>query len=115
VYDAMASALRAFFEFQAPIIERGSHPIAHMRYYQWCTGGNGGLPRDSGAGVPVLTTESRSAILTTFASVGIEVDDDGSFVVGRAAHASGVRADDLAPNSLCEQGLVAQPAGSATS
>ncbi|HEX5587456.1 MAG TPA: dihydrodipicolinate synthase family protein [Acidimicrobiia bacterium] len=111
VHDAMEPALRAFFDFQAPIIARGSHPIAHMKYFQWCTGGNGGLPRDVHAGVPVLTPESRSAILTSYGSVGIEVDDDGSFLPGRAAHARGVRDDRVAPNSLYEPGLVAQPIG----
>jgi 4-hydroxy-tetrahydrodipicolinate synthase len=109
VYDEMEPALRAFFTFQAPIIERGSHPIAHMKFFQWCTGGNGGLPREVG-GVPVLTPEARSAIRTTYASVGIEVDgDDSTFLVGRAAHARGVLAEDIAPNALYESGLVTQP------
>jgi 4-hydroxy-tetrahydrodipicolinate synthase len=107
VYDAMEPALRSFFAFQAPIIERGSHPIAHMKYFQWCTGGNGGLPRDTGDGVPVLTTAARSAIRATYAAVGIEVVDDGSFSVGRSAHARGVREESLAPNSLYEADLVA--------
>ena len=111
VHDAMEPALRAFFAFQAPIIERGSHPIAHMKYFQWCTGGNGGLPRDVGGAVPVLTPEARSAIHTTYAAVGIEVDDDGSFLVGRAAHARGVRDSTFAPNSLSESGSVVQPTG----
>jgi 4-hydroxy-tetrahydrodipicolinate synthase len=110
VHDEMEPALRAFFAFQAPIIERGSHPIAHMKYFQWCTGGNGGLPRDVGGGVPVLTPEARSEIRTSYASVGIEVDgDDSTFLVGRAARARGVRAEDLAPNALYEPGLVTQP------
>ena len=111
VHDAMEPALRAFFAFQAPIIERGSHPIAHMKYFQWCTGGNGGLPREVGGGVPVLTADARDAIRTTYAAVGIEVDDDGSFLVGRAAHARGVPDDRVAPNSLYEPGLVTQPIG----
>jgi 4-hydroxy-tetrahydrodipicolinate synthase len=108
VHDEMEPALRAFFAFQAPIIERGSHPIAHMKYFQWCTGGNGGLPRELG-GVPVLTAEGRSAIRTSYAAVGIEVErDDSTFVVGRAARARGVEAGDVAPNSLYQPGLVAQ-------
>lgn len=110
VYDAMEPALRSFFAFQAPIIERGSHPLAHMKYFQWCTGGNGGLPREA-AGVPVLTPEARSAILTSFASIGIEVDDDGSFLAGRAAHARGIPAASVGSNALFEPGLVVQPTG----
>jgi 4-hydroxy-tetrahydrodipicolinate synthase len=106
-HDAMEPALRAFFEFQAPIIERGSHPIAHMKYFQWCTGGNGGLPRDAGAGVPALTPDGRSSIISTYAAVGIEVGDDDSFGVGRAAYGRGVRIEDLAPNGLYEPGPVA--------
>jgi hypothetical protein len=80
-----------------------------MKYFQWCTGGNGGLPRDVGGGVPVLTLEARSAIRTSYAAVGIQVvDDDDAFLVGRAAQARGVRADDVAPNALYESGLVSQ-------
>ncbi len=118
VYGAMELAIRSFFAFQAPIIERGSHPIAHMKYFQWCAGGNGGLPRDTDGGVPVLTPEARSAIRSTYAAVGIEVDDDDdSFPVGRSAHARGVRDESLAPNSLYDPGPVAaeRPSPVATS
>lgn len=111
VHEAMEPALRAFFAFQAPIIERGSHPLAHMKYFQWCTGGNGGLPREVGHGVPGLTPEGRSAIRTSYAAAGIEIAaDDDSFPAGRAAHARGVRAEDLAANDLYTPAWAASPA-----
>jgi 4-hydroxy-tetrahydrodipicolinate synthase len=113
VYDAMEPALSAFFAFQAPIIARGSHPMAHLKYFQWCTGGNGGLPRDLGHGLPVVTPEATAEIRATYARVGVDVDDDGSFLVGRAGYARGVRAADLAPNRLYDAAPV-EPVGAAS-
>ncbi len=112
VFQALEPALRSFFALQAPIINLGGHPLAHMKYFQWCTGGNGGLPHDRGHSreqLPVLTPEARSAIRATYAKVGIEVAEaDESFAVGRAGYARGIRADDLAPNSLYEPAPVPQ-------
>jgi hypothetical protein len=40
VYWKLEPALSAFYRLQAPIILRGGHPWCHMKYYQWCAGGN---------------------------------------------------------------------------
>lgn len=104
-FDAFEPALRAFFDFQAPLIENGGHPLAHMKYYKWCTGGNGGLPQDAGhprEQVPVLTAADRAAIRATYARIGVDVVDDGSFQAGRAATARGVASTELAQNDLWE-------------
>lgn len=105
VFDVFEPALRAFFAFQAPLIENGGHPLAHMKYYKWCTGGNGSLPPDAGYPrdqVPVLTAADRAAIRSTYAAIGSPVVDDGSFLAGRSATARGVTADAVAANGLYE-------------
>jgi 4-hydroxy-tetrahydrodipicolinate synthase len=104
-FDAFEPALRAFFDFQAPLIKNGGHPLAHMKYYKWCTGGNGGLPLDAGHPrdqVPVLSADDRSAIRATYARIGVDVVDDGSFHAGRAATARGATTMDVAQNGLYE-------------
>jgi 4-hydroxy-tetrahydrodipicolinate synthase len=102
-FDAFEPALQAFFDFQAPLIKNGGHPLAHMKYYKWCTGGNGGLPVDAGhprEQVPVLTADDRAAIRATYARIGVDVVDDGSFHAGRAATARGVASSEVAGNGL---------------
>ncbi len=43
VYWRMQPLVDAIYDLQAPLLLHGSHPWAHMKYMQWCTGGNGGL------------------------------------------------------------------------
>ena len=100
VYLALEPALSAFFELQAPLIRNGGHPWSHMKYFQWCGGGNGGLLRDTHAPVeqvPILDAAARALIRDTYAKVGITVSDatDEAFMVGRAAYARGARATDM--------------------
>ena len=100
VYKQFEPALAAFFELQAPLITRGGHPWAHMKYFQWCGGGNGGLMRDTHAPVeqvPVLDSAARKLIRDTFIKVGITpvTAPEEEFLVGKSAYARGVRAADM--------------------
>ena len=94
-------ALSHFFALQAPVIRAGGHPWQHNRYYQWLSGGNGGLlPRGSHApegAIPVLDANARAAMRAAYRASGLEPTDapEEQFVVGRAAWARGVRAADL--------------------
>jgi 4-hydroxy-tetrahydrodipicolinate synthase len=74
IYWTVAPAYKAFFELQSPLLLKGGHPWMHMKYHQWCVGGNGGVirdinkPRDQ---VPVLTAEGRQRIRANFERIGI--------------------------------------------
>lgn len=103
--DTVATAIQPvasrFFEIQAKVIRSGAHPWAHMRYYSWLGGGNGGLlppdPHAPAGAVPVLTAKDRLAIRTAFAASGLATttDPEEQFVVGRVRWARGERAHDL--------------------
>jgi 4-hydroxy-tetrahydrodipicolinate synthase len=101
VYWKMQPALEAFFELQAPTLPIGGHPWSHIKYYQWATGGNGGVLRDLKQRpdqVPTLDAGGRDAIKRSFTKIGIQPIDlpDEAFIVGNAAYARGVRIKDLA-------------------
>jgi 4-hydroxy-tetrahydrodipicolinate synthase len=100
IYKTLEPALSAFFELQAPLILNGGHPWSHMKYFQWCGGGNGGLLRDTHAPVeqvPVLDEAARNLIKDTYRKVGITPVEapDAEFMVGKAAYARGARAKDM--------------------
>jgi 4-hydroxy-tetrahydrodipicolinate synthase len=100
VYWAMQPAHQAFFELQAPTLRVGGHPWAHIKYYQWATGGNGGLLRDLKQRpdqVPMLDAKGRQAIKAALRRVGITPVSlpDEAFMVGNAAFAKGARPSDL--------------------
>ncbi|MBN1662438.1 MAG: dihydrodipicolinate synthase family protein [Deltaproteobacteria bacterium] len=100
VYRQLEPALIAFYELQAPLIVNGGHPWSHMKYFQWCGGGNGGLLRDLHEPVekvPVLDEGARKLIRDTYRKVGItpvEVPDE-EFMVGKTAYMRGARAKDM--------------------
>ena len=99
-YWILHPAYQAFYELQGPPLRLGGHPWCHQKYYQWLTGGNGGLLRDLGesaARVPPLDAAGRRAIREVFKTVGIGTVDlpDEAFVVGNAAYQRGARARDL--------------------
>lgn len=101
VYAALEPALDAFYKLQAPLILKGVHPWPHMKYFQWCTGGNGGLVRNlpsiPAGMIPVLDEAARSLIKSTYQKVGITVTSapDEEYLVGKAAYAKGARAADM--------------------
>jgi 4-hydroxy-tetrahydrodipicolinate synthase len=100
IYSRFEPALAAFYELQAPLIAKGGHPWAHMKYFQWCGGGNGGLMRDTHAPVeqvPILDATARKLIKDTFIKVGITPVNmpEEEFIVGKCAHARGVRASGM--------------------
>jgi 4-hydroxy-tetrahydrodipicolinate synthase len=100
IYKALEPALIAFYKLQAPLIVKGGHPWSHMKYFQWCGGGNGGLIRDTHAPidqVPILDEAGRYLIKETYKKVGIIPVDkpDEEFLVGKTAYARGIRASDM--------------------
>jgi 4-hydroxy-tetrahydrodipicolinate synthase len=100
VYGRLEPALTAFYQLQAPLLVKGGHPWVHMKYFQWCDGGNGGLLRDTQAPVdqvPVLDAAGRKLIRDTFLKVDIipVKAPEEEFLVGKAAYARGVRAADM--------------------
>jgi 4-hydroxy-tetrahydrodipicolinate synthase len=98
VYWEMQPAVQAFFDLQAPLLRDGGHPWAHLKYYHWAAGGNGGLLRGESEHVPPLDAAARETIRDTFLKVGITPVDlpDEAFLVGNAAYRRGVRSSDLA-------------------
>ncbi len=99
VYWRMQPLVDAIYNLQAPLLLHGSHPWAHMKYYQWCTGGNGGLlPLKSSPYLPVLNSRGREEIRSTYKRAGIEPVDrpEEEFVVGRMNYARGIRPAALA-------------------
>ncbi|OWT60210.1 dihydrodipicolinate synthase family protein [Candidimonas nitroreducens] len=107
IYWMLEPAYRAFFQLQTPLLLKGGHPWQHIKYNQWCVGGNGGLIRDIGKPrdqVPVLTREARLSIRSAYQSVNIqpERDEEEEFVVGKTAYARGVRRSGMAALPLYE-------------
>jgi 4-hydroxy-tetrahydrodipicolinate synthase len=103
VYWQMQGLVKAIYDLQAPLLLHGSHPWVHMKYFQWATGGNGGLlPLKPGRYLPVLDAASRQLIKDNFRKAGIEPSgqSEEEFVVGRAAWAKGVRASTLSDKPL---------------
>jgi 4-hydroxy-tetrahydrodipicolinate synthase len=104
LYWEFEPLVRLFWEEQAPILARGGHPWVHLKYHQWCVGGNGGLFRPSDHAsehfAPVRSSE-RQRIRDTYRAVGItprELDDE--FLVGRMAFSRGVTPAGLSPNPM---------------
>jgi 4-hydroxy-tetrahydrodipicolinate synthase len=105
LYWTIEAAYRPFFELQVPLLLTGGHPWLHMKYHQWCVGGNGGLVRDPRKPldqVPILTESDRKRIKESFAAIGIAPTQrsEDEFLAGAANHARGVRAADLAVRPL---------------
>jgi 4-hydroxy-tetrahydrodipicolinate synthase len=99
-YARLEPALKAFYQLQAPLILKGLHPWVHMKYFQWCVGGNGGLMRKlpgHHGNVPVLDAAARDRIQKTYRTIGIDpvTAPEAAFVVGRAAYDRGVRLQDM--------------------
>lgn len=98
VYWRMQPLVEAIYELQAPLLLHGSHPWAHMKFYQWCTGGNGGLlPLKPSQYLPVLGAAARELIRNNYRKTGITPVDrpEEEFMVGRMNYARGVRASSL--------------------
>lgn len=101
VYWQLEPAYRLVHRLQAPLLVKGGHPWAHMRYFQWCMGGNGGLSRDTGHSkeqVCVLDAAGRREIVDTYRRIGIEpmLGPDDEFIVGRSNYKKGIRRQDMA-------------------
>jgi 4-hydroxy-tetrahydrodipicolinate synthase len=100
LYWRIKPAYDALFALMAPMLPRGVHPFTHLKYYQWCVGGNGGLlrePWDPNEREFPLRPAERRAMRAAYRLIGIEPtgDDDAVFVVGRAAHRRGARPADM--------------------
>ncbi|MDB5840890.1 MAG: hypothetical protein JWQ23_2842 [Herminiimonas sp.] len=107
LYWTLEPAYRAFFQLQAPLLLKGGHPWAHLKYNQWCVGGNGGLMRDIKKPVdhvPILTAGYRDQIRNNYLKIGIEpvAASDEHFMVGMTNYARGFRKADLTSTPLYE-------------
>ena len=105
VYWQLEPALSGFYALQSPLILKGGHPWCHMKYFQWCVGGNGGLIRDLHQPVdrvPILDELGRRRIKETYRKVGIEPVSapEEEFLVGKANYARGIRRGDLTETPL---------------
>lgn len=99
VYWRIKPAYGALFNLMAPMLPKGVHPFTHLKYYQWCVGGNGGLLRlaeDPAEREFPLRPAERDQMKAAYRLIGIEPsgDPDEAFVVGRAAFARGARLAD---------------------
>jgi 4-hydroxy-tetrahydrodipicolinate synthase len=104
LYWEFEPLVRLFWEEQAPILSRGGHPWVHLKYHQWCVGGNGGLfrpPTSSTDQFAPVTSSERIRIRETYKATGITPrENDDEFLVGRTAFGKGITPADLAPNSM---------------
>jgi len=103
VYWQMQPLIQLINDTQAPLLVKGGHPWAHMKYYQWAVGGNGGLlPLKVSDAVPLLDAKDRQKIRSTYLKCGITPVDrpEEEFIVGKAAYAKGVRLADLTSTPL---------------
>jgi 4-hydroxy-tetrahydrodipicolinate synthase len=105
-YWKMKPAYDRLFELMAPMLPHGVHPFLHLKYYQWCTGGNGGLlrtPDDPNEREFPLRAADRELIGESFRAIGIEPrQDDDTFITGVAAADAGSSPDDV-PNKVLWQ------------
>ncbi len=103
VYWRMQPMIQGIYDLQAPLLLHESHPWAHMKYFQWLTGGNGGLlPLKVAPFLPPLDPQSRETIKQNFRKAGIVPADrpEEEFLVGRAAYEKGGRASQLTARPL---------------
>ncbi|MBI4444286.1 MAG: dihydrodipicolinate synthase family protein [Acidobacteria bacterium] len=106
IYWHIAPATQALFDLMRPILPMGIHPWAHLKYYQWCTGGNGGLMKYQFKNPEIdqhyiLRRDQRELIRNAYNAIGITPPaNDDEFIVGKAAYARGVRPADLPQNPL---------------
>jgi 4-hydroxy-tetrahydrodipicolinate synthase len=100
LFWTMSPAYKHVHDLQEGHLAVGNHPWAHINYYRWCTGGNGGLPRPTKKAVDpsaVLDARGRDEIKDIYQKMGIapasHVEEE--FIVGRANYEKGVRVADL--------------------
>jgi 4-hydroxy-tetrahydrodipicolinate synthase len=101
VYWKMQPLIKLVYDIQAPLLP--GHPWVHMKYYQWATGGNGGLlPLKENPTQPVLTEKDRERIKNTYKQCGITpvASPEEEFMVGKMAYARGVKPADLSSKPL---------------
>ena len=103
VYWQMQPLVQGIYDLQAPLLLHESHPWAHMKYFQWLTGGNGGLlPLKPAQYLPTLDAEGRELIKSNFKKAGITPIDrpEEEFLVGKTAYEKGVRPSQLSSKPL---------------
>ena len=85
-YWQIAPAYERFAALQRPYLLRGAHPWNHMKYYQWCVGGNGGLLRPGPDVEPPPDADDKQSIQEAYRNAGISLRDrdDATFACGRA-------------------------------
>lgn len=97
LYWQFYPAYRLFSDYQVPKLKKGGHPWQHLKYYQWLTGGNGGLVSVKGQTldqIGKLSASDRRVIRDTLKGIGISIVDapDEEFIAGVEGTANGVTA-----------------------
>ena len=96
VYWTMEPLVSGFYELQGRLLlKTGLHPWAHIKYFQWLTGGNGGLiPLRPEPNLPSLDAAGRALIRENFKKAGITTVNapEEEYIVGKVAYAKGDRA-----------------------
>ena len=100
IYWRIKPAYDALYALIAPMLPKGVHPFTHLKYYQWCMGGNGGLLReaeDPNERTFPLRPVDREHVRKAYQSIGLQPtsDLDECFVVGRSAYKAGARSRDM--------------------
>lgn len=101
LYWTLYPAYKLFSDFQKPKLYKGGHPWQHLKYYQWLTGGNGGLisvGTQTLEQVGQLTADDRQKIRAVFADLGIAMTTlpETVFITGVEAARRGVEASAFA-------------------
>jgi len=104
-YYEFRDLVQLFWNVQGTWLYKGVHPWAHLNYYSYCVGGNGGPLRPPAAThghdyFPPLDAADRKLIRDTYEACGIAMGgiNDDEAMVGRSAFARGTRPHDLRDN-----------------
>lgn len=88
---------QAICDVQIPKLKIGGHPWLHIKYFQWLTGGNGGvisIRNQTPEQVGTLTAADRLAMRARFveANIVVTADADAAFITGAENARKGVHA-----------------------
>lgn len=106
IYWTVMPGIRALLALMMPYLPLGLHPWPHLKFYQYCVGGNGGLlgPKLLDEGYTfVIRADERKRFRDAYRAMGIEpAANDEEFVIGRAAYARGLRIRDVGASPMWE-------------
>lgn len=85
VYWQMYPAYQTLYAIMAPLLQKGVHAAAVLKYHQWCVGGNGGAWRPQGQPEAYTVRDDwKQAIRKAYRDIGIQPREGGEeFTIGR--------------------------------